>query len=132
MKISAAAKASGLTAKTIRYYESIGLLGSHRLDNGYRDYTDRDIQSLRFLCRARSLGFGLEDCRSLLELQKNPQRASAAVKTVAEHRLAHIEEQMQALMQMRETLALWVAQCPGNETAHCAILDHLSELKADR
>lgn len=131
MKISAAAQASGLTAKTIRYYESIGLLDSHRLDNGYRDYTDRDIQSLRFLSRARSLGFSLEDCRSLLELQKNPQRASAAVKSVAEHRLAHIEEQMRDLVQMRETLVSWVAQCPGDDSAHCAILDHLSEPKTN-
>lgn len=126
MKISDAAKASGLSAKTIRYYESIGLLSSHRLDNGYRDYNDADMSALRFLQRSRNLGFSIEDCRSLLTLQQDPTRASAAVKEVAEHRLAHIDEQMQQLHHMRSTLQALVRQCPGDGSAECAILDGLS------
>ncbi|MFY0664136.1 MAG: Cu(I)-responsive transcriptional regulator [Natronospirillum sp.] len=126
MKIGDAAKASGLSAKTIRYYESIGLLSSHRLDNGYRDYSKVDMSALKFLQRSRNLGFSIEDCRSLLTLQQDPTRASAAVKQVAEHRLAHIDEQIQQLHQMRSTLQSLVKQCPGDGSAECAILDGLS------
>lgn len=126
MKIGDAAKASGLSAKTIRYYESIGLLSSHRLDNGYRDYSARDLAALKFLQRSRTLGFSIEDSRSLLTLQQNPARASASVKRVAEQRLAHIEIQIKELHAMRTTLQKLVQQCPGDNSADCAILDGLT------
>lgn len=130
MKIGDAAKASGLSAKTIRYYESIGLLHSHRLDNGYRDYRERDVIDLKFLHRARELGFSIDSCRSLLALQQNPSRASAAVKRVAEEHLAHIEQQLHQLHQMRDSLQHLVQQCPGDDSTHCAILEGLRDERA--
>ena len=80
MNIGIAAANSSLPAKTIRYYEEIGLITPARLGNGYRDYSDLDIQHLRFVQRARSLGFSVEQCRQLLDLYRDKTRASADVK----------------------------------------------------
>ena len=125
MRISEAARLSGLPDKTIRYYESIGLLRSRRLDNGYRDYSPEGVQSLQFLRRARDLGFSIEDCRSLLALHDDPARASGDVKRVAEQRLQAIEKQLEELHLMRRTLEQLVTQCPGDDSPDCAILEGL-------
>ena len=88
MKIGDVAEASGLTAKTIRYYEDIGLIRPLRGENGYRDFAGADVHKLRFLARARSLGFSINECRMLLSLYEDRSRASADVKAVAEAHLA--------------------------------------------
>ena len=126
MKISEAAKLSGLTVKTIRYYESIGLFNSARSSNGYRTYGSTDIGQMQFLQHSRQLGFSLDECRDLLALYQNPGRANKSVKSVASNRLAYIDDKIEHLLQMKKTLSHLIDQCPGNEDHDCAILDALS------
>ena len=89
MNIGDAAKATGLSSKTIRYYESIDLIAADRQENGYRTYTDAHVHKLRFVQRARGLGFSIDDCRALLSLYQDKHRASAEVKNIAQK---HLEE----------------------------------------
>lgn len=131
MNISQAAKASGLSPKTIRYYERIDLIGAaSRGDNGYRRYNEHDIDVLRFVQRARATGFGVEECRQLLSLYRNPGRHSAEVKTLVQEKLSRVEHQITELLHMRDTLQDLVARCPGNEEAQCSIIDSLAEGEA--
>ena len=127
MKISDAAKQSGLTTKAIRYYESTGLIDGTRLQNGYRDYSDSDITAMRFIHRARELGFSIESCRHLLELYQDPNRASANVKQVAKEHLKEIDAQMQRLQEMKTILETSVAQCPDDDSPECTIIDELAK-----
>src|SRR5689334_10061637 len=98
MNIGTAAERSGLPAKTIRYYEDIGLLSPLRAGNGYRDYSDDDVHRLRFLQRSRGLGFSVEECRQLLSLYGDRSRESAEVKALAETKLAEIDRKITELM----------------------------------
>jgi len=128
MNISQAAKASGLSPKTIRYYERIDLIGpASRGDNGYRDYNDQDLDVLRFVQRARATGFGVEECRQLLSLYRNPGRHSSQVKELVEEKLERVENQITELLHMRDTLQDLVTRCPGDEQAQCSIIDSLAE-----
>jgi Cu(I)-responsive transcriptional regulator len=113
--------------KTIRYYEDIALIKKPvRSENGYRDYNDEDIHILRFVQRARSLGFSVQDCRQLLALYKDPGRASADVKAMAEMRIAEIDKKLAELSSMRTTLAHLAAHCHGDDKPSCPILDDLA------
>lgn len=127
MKISEAAKSSGLSNKAIRYYESLGLINSTRLKNGYRDYSAADLTAMRFIHRARELGFSIESCRHLLALYQDPNRASANVKQVAKERLREIDYQMERLQEMKNILDTLVKQCPGDDNPHCIIIDTLTK-----
>lgn len=127
MNISEAAARSGVPSKTIRYYEDVGLIEKPmRSENGYRDYADDDIHILRFVQRARSLGFSVSDCRQLLALYKDPERASADVKAMAELRIAEIDRKLAELTSMRTTLAHLAAHCHGDDKPACPILDDLA------
>ena len=126
MNIGDVSSQSGLPAKTIRYYEEIGLVRPHRGANGYRDFAQADVHKLAFLARARSLGFTIEDCRALLALYEDRQRASADVKRVAEEHLARIERKVAALEGMRAALGHLVERCHGDERPECPILDDLA------
>lgn len=126
MNIGKAASLSGLQPTTIRYYEQIGLVSSTRRDNGYRDYSDNDINQLRFVHQARSLGFDIEDCRKLLQLYSDPNRASANVKEVAEEHLAAVEQKIEELTAMRQSLAKLVEACKGDEHPDCPIIETLA------
>lgn len=126
MNISQAARRSGLTAKALRYYESIDLLSPGRSDNGYRDYSERDLETLRFIQRARAVGFAIDEVRDLLELYRNPARRSHDAKLLVKEKLAHIEEQLRNLREMRATLRNLADSCAGDESPECAILDSLS------
>ncbi len=126
MNIRDAAGKSGLPAKTIRYYESIGLLRLSRDQNGYRHFTDSDIHKLTFLGRARTLGFTIEDCRALLSLYEDQSRASADVKDIASRHLTLITEKIAALETMRATLTHLVAECHGDNRPDCPILADLA------
>lgn len=127
MNIGEAAVRSGLSAKTIRYYEDIGLVVPRRQHtNGYRDYSEADIEQLSFLQRARAAGFGLDECRELLELFRNPQRQAADVKQLVLDRLRQLDEQLKRLNHMRETLAAMAERCAGDQTSHCAIIESLA------
>ncbi|MCV6620983.1 MAG: Cu(I)-responsive transcriptional regulator [Cellvibrionaceae bacterium] len=129
MNISEAAKRSGLSSKTIRYYESIGLVKvAKRSDNGYRDYSESDVEALRFLQRARATGFGIEECRQLLGLYDNEQRHSSHVKSLVLEKVEQVESQIAELQAMRNTLNTLASRCAGDEGPHCAILDELSTL----
>jgi len=127
MKISDVADRSGLPPKTIRYYEDIGLVRpATRQGNGYRHYDDRDVQVLRFLKRARGLGFGVADCRNLLSLYQDRDRASADVKALARHRVAEIDGKIAELHTMRVALTHLIERCHGDDRPDCPILDDLA------
>ena len=128
MNIGYAAKLSGLSAKTIRYYEDIGLVVPRRqAANDYRDYTEDDVGQLTFLQRARAVGFGLDECRELLHLYRDPGRQSRQVKELVLGKLTQLDEQLQNLQIMRSTLAGMAARCEGNDASSCAIIDSLAE-----
>ena len=130
MKIGDVAEASGLPAKTIRYYEDIGLIRPERGENGYRDFAGADVHKLRFLARARSLGFSIKDCRTLLSLYEDRSRASADVKALAEAHLRRVDRKIAELEGLRGTLRHLVTQCHGDERPECPILDDLAGPKA--
>ena len=126
MNISAVATASGLPTKTIRYYEEIDLIRPARSENGYRVFQERDLHKLRFLSRARALGFSIEDCRTLLALYGDDTRSSSDVRKVATRHLTEIEQKISDLMAMRDTLTHLVETCAGDNRPDCPILDDLS------
>ena len=133
MNIGQAAKASGVSAKMIRHYEAIGLIpAGHRTDAGYRTYSDNDLHSLRFIKRARSIGFALETIRELLSLWQNKTRASADVKALAQAHLAGLEHKIHELTEMRDTLRQLVNSCHGDHRPDCPILGGLEDCHADR
>ncbi|MCJ8312455.1 MAG: MerR family transcriptional regulator [Saccharospirillaceae bacterium] len=127
MNISSAAKQSGLTVKTIRFYEEQGLFKANRLENGYRDFSAQDVESMSFLAKTRNLGFALKESESLLLLQKNPHRASKDVKKVLSQHLEDIESKILELEKMKVVLSALYDSCPGDEGADCTILDELSD-----
>lgn len=127
MNIGQAAAASGVSAKMIRYYESIGLIKeSRRTDAGYRIYGDSDLHTLRFIKRARSLGFSLEQIADLLSLWQDPERASADVKAIAEAHVAELELRIVELTEMRNTLRHLAHACAGDNRPDCPILQGLA------
>ncbi|MCC2106828.1 MAG: Cu(I)-responsive transcriptional regulator [Hyphomicrobiales bacterium] len=127
VSIGEAAKVSGVSAKMIRYYESIGLIAAPRRSAaGYRFYDERDVQTLRFVRRARDLGFPVEDIGKLLELWRDGARSSADVKQLAEHHIAELEGKIAALQAMQRTLEQLACACHGDERPDCPILEDLS------
>lgn len=126
MNIGDAAQATGLPVKTIRYYEEIGLVAARRAGNGYRAYDEAAVQKLRFVQRARSLGFSVEDCRTLLSLYGESGRESAEVKAVALKHLAEIDTKIRELRGLRGTLAHLIDHCAGDSRPDCPILDDLA------
>ena len=126
MNIGQASERSGLPTKTIRYYEDIGLLKPARRANGFRDYADRDVHELRFIARARGLGFGIEECRHLLELYRDKDRASAEVRETAANHIRSIRSKIAGLRSMESTLTRLTEQCAGNDRPECPILDDLA------
>ena len=126
MNIGDVARASGLPAKTIRYYEEIGLVTPQRASNGYRSFRETDLHKLSFLGRARSLGFSIEDCRTLMALYEDRARASADVKAVAQNHLSEIEQKIAELNEMHATLSHLVHACAGDNRPDCPILADLA------
>lgn len=131
MNISKAAKLCDLPAKTIRYYEEIGLVKPLRADNGYRSYTDGEVHRLRFVGRARGLGFTVEECRSLLSLYDDDHRASSDVKAIALDKVAEIDRKVEELQSLRQTLASLAEHCQGNDRPDCPIINDLAGTKTD-
>jgi len=126
MNISQVATASGLPAKTIRYYEEIGLIRPMRGENGYRAFRDSDLHKLAFLGRARSLGFSIEECRALLALYEDRHRASGDVKALAVGHLAQVRAKIAELHAMEATLSELVESCAGDSRPDCPILSGLA------
>lgn len=126
MNISSAARRTDLPAKTIRYYEEIGLIAPTRGANGYRDFSESDVHMLQFLKRARDLGFSIEDCRALLGLYTDSNRSSAEVRAIAKKHLSEIDAKIAQLRDMHATLAHLVACCDGDSRPECPILNNLA------
>lgn len=128
MKIGVAAKRSGLPSKTVRYYDDIALVSPVSVgDNGYRNYEDSDVRKLLFVRKARSFGFSIEDCRDLLSLYEDRNRASADVRKIAQERIAEIDRKLEELQSLRKELGLLVTACNGDNRPDCPILTELSK-----
>jgi MerR family transcriptional regulator, copper efflux regulator len=126
VKIGEASAASGISERMIRHYEKIGLMpAAARRDSGYRDYGARDVHTLRFVGRARDIGFTIEEIRKLLELWHDRTRASADVKALALARAADLKRKERALHEMRRSLEHLAEKCHGDERPDCPILGGL-------
>lgn len=124
MNIGQASKASGVSSKMIRYYESIGLITPPvRTESGYRVYSENDIHALRFISRARDLGFSIEQMGDLLALWRDRSRASADVKAIALDHVRLLDEKAKAIQAMSDTLRNLAAHCHGDDRPDCPILE---------
>ena len=127
MNIGEAATASGVSAKMIRYYESIDLISNvARTDAGYRVYSESDVHALRFIRRARDLGFSVNQMANLLALWGDRSRASADVKRIALEHVAELERKMREIRDMSRTLRHLAEHCQGDDRPHCPIIEDLS------
>lgn len=127
MNIGDAAAAAGVTPKMVRHYESLGLIPEpERTEAGYRLYGEREVAMLRFIRQSRGLGFSMKQIEALLSLWRDPGRRSREVKEVALQQLEELEQRQREIDQMRGTLQELVAQCRGDQGAHCAILEQLA------
>lgn len=128
MNIGQAADSSGVSAKMIRYYESTGLIEpAGRTASGYRVYAASDVHTLKFIRRARDLGFSVEQIQGLLGLWRDRSRASADVKAVAQEHVERLRQKVAELQAMIETLRDLAAKCSNNERPDCPILRDLEE-----
>ncbi|MGN6578674.1 MAG: Cu(I)-responsive transcriptional regulator [Bordetella sp.] len=129
MNIGQAAQATGISAKMIRYYESIGLIvPAGRTASGYRTYTEQDLHTLRFVRRARGLGFSVEQMHELLALWRDRKRASSDVKRVALQHVEELERKAAELQQMADTLKHLARHCHGNDRPECPIIEELERV----
>ncbi|WP_035831912.1 Cu(I)-responsive transcriptional regulator [Kaistia adipata] len=127
MNIGEASTASGVSSKMIRYYEQIGLIrAAARTESGYRVYSPTDVETLRFIRRARDLGFSVEEMGTLLALWQDKGRESADVKRVALQHVAEIEKRIHELEGMARTLRHLAGHCHGDDRPDCPILDDLA------
>ena len=130
MNIGQASERSGVSAKMIRYYESVGLLPSAaRRANGYRDYGDQEVAVLQFVRRTRDLGFSLDEVSTLLALWSNKRRPSREVKRMAERHIADLEHRMSEMRTVMKTLRDLAKTCRGDERSDCPILDDFAAPK---
>jgi len=128
MNIGEAARASGVSAKMIRYYEKMGLIPApRRTDADYRIYDSADIHRLTFVRRARDLGFPVSEIKDLLALWTDRTRRSSDVKQLAQARIDDLQRRMDALRQMSDALATLVARCAGDDRPDCPILQNLQK-----
>jgi MerR family transcriptional regulator, copper efflux regulator len=126
--IGQAAARSGVSAKMVRHYESLGLLPVvHRTEAGYRQYHAAEVHTLRFIRRSRDLGFSMAEIADLLKLWQRPGRASADVKRITERHLADLDRRIEQMLVMKRTLQRLSACCHGDERPDCPILDELAD-----
>jgi MerR family transcriptional regulator, copper efflux regulator len=127
MNISEAARLSGLSSKTIRYYEEIELVApAGRGENGYRQYDRKGVDELHFLARAREVGFDLQECRQLLELQRDGRRRSRHARELVLEKSQQLQARIDQLHSMQKVLEDMASRCKGDEGPECAILEDLS------
>lgn len=131
MNIGEAAKATGVSAKMIRHYESVRLLPpASRTDAGYRQYGDKDVRTLLFIRRSRDLGFSIEEIRGLVGLWQDQSRPSREVKALAKQHLDFLDKKLEELQSMKHALAHLVSCCHGDERPDCPILEGLAGIGA--
>jgi MerR family copper efflux transcriptional regulator len=132
MNIGEAAKASGVSAKMIRHYESVGLFPeAARTESGYRQYGAKEVSTLRFIRQSRDLGFSIEQIRELLDLWQNRRRPSRQVKALAQAHIQELEQKLQDLQAVKATLEQLVSCCHGDDRPECPILDNLAGAQLD-
>ena len=125
--IGEAAQQSGVSAKMVRHYEALGLLGTvARTDSGYRLYSPADVHTLRFIKRCRDLGFSMAEIAELVGLWQNRRRASSSVKRIAQKHVDELAQRIEAMQSMQRTLATLVGCCHGDDRPDCPILDDLA------
>ena len=128
MNISQAAKLSGLSVKTVRYYADIKMVEPARnIQSGYRNYSNDDVAKLNFIGKARRFNFSIEECRELLSLYQDKNRSSKEVKKLTLAKIAHIDEKLQEFHSLRDELSHLVNCCNGDDRPSCPILDELSK-----
>lgn len=128
MNIGQAAAQSGVSAKMVRYYESLGLLPKvARTQAGYRQYGEREVHTLRFIRHSRQLGFGMAEVAELLKLWQNRKRSSADVKRIALAHVADLDRRMREMAEMKHTLERLAQCCQGDSRPDCPILDELAD-----
>ena len=127
MNIGQASDTTGLPATTIRYYDDIDLIRPARAANGYRDYDGKDVHRLAFIQRSRSLGFTIEECRSLLSLYEDKDRASSDVKAMAQEKIREIDRKLKELKSLRNTLKSLADHCHGDHRPECPIIDEIAK-----
>ena len=127
VNIGTAAELSGVSAKMVRHYESLGLLPAvARTDSGYRQYSEADVHTLRFIKRSRDLGFSMTEIAELVTLWQNRRRASASVKRIAQKHVDELTQRIEAMQAMQRTLRQLLHHCHGDERPECPILDDLA------
>lgn len=127
VNIGTAAELSGISAKMVRHYESLGLLTRvARTDSGYRQYSESDVHTLRFIKRSRDLGFSMAEIAELVALWQNRRRTSASVKRIAQKHVAELAQRIEAMQAMQRTLHQLLHHCHGDERPDCPILDDLA------
>ncbi len=128
VNIGTAARLSGISSKMLRHYEALGLLGAvARTGSNYRQYSLADVHTLRFIRRARDMGFGLDAITELVSLWHNRRRSSASVQRIAQKHLDELGQRIEALQAMQRTLGALLCHCPGDDRPDCPILDDLAE-----
>ena len=132
MNIGKAAKLSGLTVKTVRYYSDIGIIKPNVVvDTGYRDFSEPDLAKLQFVAKARKFDFSLDDCRELLALYENTERSSKEVKALTLEKIAEIDTKLTELNMLRDQLSTLASACQGDDRPDCPILDALSDRNSE-
>ena len=127
MNIGQAAAASGVSAKMIRYYEAVGLIQpAARTDSNYRSFGEKEVNELRFIKRARNLGFSVEEITQLLLLWRDRSRTSREVKAVAQQHVAELDARIMEMQSMADTLRALVQHCAGDDRPDCPILSDLA------
>ena len=127
MFIQQVAKKLNITTRTIRHYEDMGIIKSDRLENNYRVYDEKNYDKLKFLVRARNLGFSLKECKELIKLFENNTRQSSLVREIAKKKLNDLKLQIKELENLKISLEWLVNKCPGNEKPDCPIIDELAK-----
>ena len=127
MYISEISKKLKITSRTVRYYEDIGIITSKRLENNYRFYDDKNIDKLKFLVRARKLGFALAECKELIKLFENKNRKSQNVRLIAKTKIESLTKQLKEIEDLKSSLEWLVNKCPGDNKPDCPIIDELAK-----
>lgn len=132
VNIGEAARLSGVSAKMVRHYESLGLLPRvGRTGSGYRQYSQAEVHTLQFIKRSRELGFSMDEIAELVSLWQNRRRTSGSVKRIAQKHAAELAQRIEAMQAMQRTLARLIHCCHGDDRPDCPILDDLAGSKAD-
>ena len=128
MNIGKASKLSGLTVKTVRYYDNIALVKPHQnIFSGYREYNEEDVLKLKFVGKARKFNFSIDECRELLSLYENKSRPSKDVKRLTLEKIFQIDEKLKQLQNLKDELTYLADNCQGDDRPNCPILDALSK-----